>query len=107
MDNKNHTKGKRIASYTVQKIKEVDLLTEIQRYVNLKKVGTQYKGLSPFNEERSPSFFVVPSKKLWKCFSSQKGGVGAISFLMEYKHLSFPQAIIEIAQNNGIEVEYE
>jgi len=107
MDYNKHTERKRISNYTLQRVKDIDLLTEIQRYVELKKIGSQYKGFSPFNEERSPSFFVVPAKNLWKCFSSQKGGRGAISFLMEYKNLSFIQAVSEIAQNNNIHVEYE
>lgn len=78
----------------------------IQDFVDLKKEGANYKGLSPFTEERTPSFIVSPVKHIWKDFSSGKGGTSAVQFLME-KGLSFPEAIKHIANKYGKEIEYE
>ncbi len=73
-------------------------------YVQLKKSGSNLKGLSPFTDERSPSFMVSPVKQIWKDFSSGKGG-NAVSFLMEHEHFTFPEAIKHLAKKYGIEVE--
>lgn len=73
-------------------------------FVNLKKSGTNYKGLSPFVNEKTPSFMVSPVKQIWKDFSSGKGG-NAIAFLMEHEHFSYPEAIKYLAKKYGIEVE--
>ena len=73
-------------------------------FVVLKKSGSNFKGLSPFSDERSPSFMVSPAKQLWKDFSSGKGG-SVISFLMEHEHFSYPEAIKYLANKYGIEVE--
>ena len=90
-------------------IEQVDnfLLEVISVYVDLKKSGSLYKGLSPFNSEKSPSFIVTPSKGMWKDFSSGKGGKSAIKFVMEYEGISFKDAVIKCADIVGIEVEYE
>lgn len=73
-------------------------------FVNLKKSGTNYKGLSPFVNEKTPSFMVSPVKQIWKDFSSGKGG-NAITFLMEHEHFSYPEAIRFLAKKYGIEIE--
>jgi DNA primase len=73
-------------------------------FVNLKKAGTNYKGLSPFSNERSPSFMVSPVKQIWKDFSSGKGG-NAVAFLMEHEHFSYPEAIRYLAKKYNIELE--
>lgn len=73
-------------------------------YVQLKKAGSNLKGLSPFSDERSPSFMVSPVKQIWKDFSSGKGG-NAVTFLMEHEHFTFPEAIKYLAKKYGIEVE--
>ncbi|MDR0228612.1 MAG: DNA primase [Flavobacteriaceae bacterium] len=73
-------------------------------FVNLKKSGTNYKGLSPFVNEKTPSFMVSPVKQIWKDFSSGKGG-NAIAFLMEHEHFSYPEAIRYLAKKYGIEIE--
>ena len=73
-------------------------------FVQLKKSGSNYKGLSPFSDERSPSFMVSPVKQIWKDFSSGKGG-NAVSFIMEHEHFTFPEAIKWLAKRYGIEVE--
>ena len=73
-------------------------------FVQLKKSGSNYKGLSPFSEERTPSFMVSPVKQIWKDFSSGKGG-NAVTFIMEHEHFTFPEAIKWLAKKYNIEVE--
>jgi len=71
------------AVYDAIRVEEV-----IGDFVTLKKAGSNYKGLSPFVNEKSPSFMVSPAKQIWKDFSSGKGG-NAIAFIMEHEH-SYP-----------------
>ena len=73
-------------------------------FVQLKKAGTNYKGLSPFSDERSPSFVVSPVKQIWKDFSSGKGG-NAVTFIMEHEHFTYPEAIKYLAKKYNIEIE--
>ncbi|MTG97487.1 MULTISPECIES: DNA primase [Myroides] len=73
-------------------------------FVHLKKAGSNYKGLSPFVNEKTPSFMVSPVKQIWKDFSSGKGG-NAISFIMEHEHFTYPEAIRYLAKKYGIEIE--
>ncbi|TQD39837.1 DNA primase [Haloflavibacter putidus] len=73
-------------------------------FVQLKKSGTNYKGLSPFTDERTPSFMVSPVKQIWKDFSSGKGG-NVVAFLMEHEHFNYPEAIKYLAKKYGIEIE--
>ncbi|MEG1020776.1 MAG: DNA primase [Myroides sp.] len=73
-------------------------------FVQLKKAGSNYKGLSPFVNEKSPSFMVSPAKQIWKDFSSGKGG-NAISFIMEHEHFSYPEALRYLANKYQIEIE--
>ena len=76
----------------------------IQDFVQLKRAGSNYKGLSPFSDERSPSFMVSPVKQIWKDFSSGKGG-NAIAFIMEHEHFTYPEAIRYLARKYNIEIE--
>ena len=76
----------------------------IGEYVELKRAGSNFKGFSPFHEEKTPSFIVSPSKQIWKDFSSGKGGT-AISFLMEIEQFTYPEALRHAAKKYGIEVE--
>jgi DNA primase len=89
----------------------IDLVFETARveevigdFVNLKRAGTNLKGLSPFSNEKSPSFMVSPVKQIWKDFSSGKGG-NAVAFLMEHEHFSYPEAIRYLAKKYNIEIE--
>ena len=75
-------------------------------YVELKKSGSSFRGLSPFTNEKTPSFYVLPEKGIFKCFSSGKGG-SVVNFLMELEKYSFPEAIKQLAQRYGIEIEEE
>ena len=76
----------------------------ISDFVQLKRAGSNYKGLSPFSNERTPSFMVSPVKQIWKDFSSGKGG-NAIAFLMEHEHFTYPEAIRYLAKKYHIDIE--
>ncbi|TXE06153.1 DNA primase [Seonamhaeicola algicola] len=73
-------------------------------FVNLKKAGSNFKGLSPFSDERTPSFMVSPVKQIWKDFSTGKGG-NVVAFLMEHEHFTYPEAIKYLAKKYNIEIE--
>ena len=94
-----------ISKRTIEKVFETARVEEvIGDFVQLKKSGSNYKGLSPFTEERTPSFMVSPAKQIWKDFSSGKGGT-VITFLMEHEQYTYPEAIKYIANKYNIEVE--
>ena len=94
-----------ISQATIDNVFETARVEEvIGDFVVLKKSGSNFKGLSPFSDERTPSFMVSPAKQLWKDFSSGKGG-SVVSFLMEHEHFSYPEAIKYLANKYGIEVE--
>ncbi len=94
-----------ISQETIAKVFETARVEEvIGDFVNLKKSGSNFKGLSPFTDERSPSFMVSPVKQIWKDFSSGKGG-SAVSFIMEHEHFTYPEAIKYLAKKYNIEVE--
>lgn len=94
-----------IARSTIDQVYETARVEEvIGDFVNLKKSGSNFKGLSPFTDERSPSFMVSPVKQIWKDFSSGKGG-NVVAFLMEHEHFTYPEAIKYLAKKYQIEVE--
>ena len=94
-----------ISKQTIDKIFSAVRVEEIiGEYVQLKRAGSNFKGLSPFHDEKSPSFVVSPSKQIWKDFSSGKGGT-AISFLMEIENFTYPEALRYAAKKYGIEIE--
>ena len=94
-----------ITKDTIDKVYETARVEEvISDFVQLKRAGSNFKGLSPFSDERSPSFMVSPAKGIWKDFSSGKGG-NAIAFVMEHEHFSYPEAIRYLAKKYNIEVE--
>jgi DNA primase len=84
----------------------MDIVEVVGDFVQLKKAGSGYKALSPFTDEKTPSFNVSPSREIYKCFSTGKGG-DAISFVMEYDGLSYIEAIKYLAQKYGIEIAEE
>ena len=94
-----------ISKETIDKVFETARVEEvIGDFVQLKRAGSNFKGLSPFSDERSPSFMVSPVKQIWKDFSSGKGG-NSIAFLMEHEHFSYPEAIRYLAKKYNIEIE--
>ena len=94
-----------ISKNTIDKVYDQMRVEEvIGDFVQLKRAGANYKGLSPFSNERTPSFMVSPVKQIWKDFSSGKGG-NAIAFLMEHEHFTYPEAIRYLAKKYHIEIE--
>lgn len=94
-----------ISKQTIDKIFSAIRVEEIiGEYVQLKRAGSNFKGLSPFQDEKTPSFVVSPSKQIWKDFSTGKGGT-AISFLMEIESFTYPEALRHAAKKYGIEIE--
>ena len=94
-----------ISKSTIEQVFETARVEEvIGDFVQLKKSGSNFKGLSPFSDERSPSFMVSPVKQIWKDFSSGKGG-NAVTFIMEHEHFTYPEAIKYLAKKYNIEIE--
>ena len=94
-----------ITRNTIDQVYETARVEEvIGDFVVLKKSGSNFKGLSPFSQERTPSFMVSPVKQIWKDFSSGKGG-NVIAFLMEHEHFTYPEAIRFLAKRYNIEIE--
>ncbi len=94
-----------ISRETIDRVFETARVEEvIGEFVTLKKSGSSFKGLSPFVDEKTPSFMVSPVKGIWKDFSTGKGG-NAISFLMEHEHFSYPEAIRYLAEKYNIVIE--
>ena len=94
-----------ISKATIDTVFETARVEEvIGDFVNLKRAGSNFKGLSPFSDERSPSFMVSPAKGIWKDFSSGKGG-NSVAFLMEHSHFTYPEAIRYLANKYNIEIE--
>ena len=94
-----------ISRNTIDQVYETARVEEvIGDFVVLKKSGSNFKGLSPFSQERTPSFMVSPVKQIWKDFSSGKGG-NVVAFLMEHEHFSYPEAIRFLAKRYAIEIE--
>ncbi|MGK0448650.1 MAG: DNA primase [Polaribacter sp.] len=94
-----------ISRSTIDRVFESARVEEvIGEFVQLKKAGSNFKGLSPFTDEKSPSFMVSPVKQIWKDFSTGKGG-NSVSFLMEHEHYSYPEALKWLAKKYNIEIE--
>ncbi|MEG2100876.1 DNA primase [Flavobacterium sp. FlaQc-28] len=94
-----------ISQNTIDTVFETARVEEvIGDFVNLKRAGSNFKGLSPFSDERSPSFMVSPAKGIWKDFSTGKGG-NSVKFLMEHSQFTYPEAIRYLARKYNIEIE--
>ncbi len=94
----------RIPEHIIDQILQTARIEEvIGEFVQLKRSGSNLKGLSPFTDERTASFMVSPAKQIFKCFSSGKGGT-AVSFLMEKEHFTYPEALRWLAQKYNIDI---
>lgn len=94
-----------ISRNTIDRIFEATRIEEVVAdFVQLKKAGSNMKGLSPWTDEKTPSFFVSPAKGIFKDFSSGKGG-NAVTFLMELELMSYPEALRYLAEKYSIEIE--
>ena len=94
----------KIPSHIVDQIMQTALVEEvIGEFVQLKRAGSNLKGLSPFTDEKTPSFVVSPAKQIFKCFSTGTGGT-VVTFLMEKEHFTYPEALRWLADKYGIEI---
>jgi len=94
-----------ISPATIQQIlSRIDIIDVIGGFVKLKKRGTNYLGLCPFHNEKTPSFTVSPAKEIYKCFGCGRSG-NTVSFIMEHEKYSYPEALKWLANKYGIEVE--
>ncbi|WP_411267085.1 DNA primase [Chlorobaculum sp. MV4-Y] len=80
-----------------------DIVDVVSDYVRLHPSGRHFKALSPFTQEKTPSFIVSPDKQLYKCFSSGKGG-NVFTFVMEMEKVTFPEAVEMLAKRAGIDI---
>jgi len=87
-------------------LSRADIVELIDKRVPLKKQGREFAACCPFHNEKSPSFYVSPVKQFYHCFGCGAHGT-AISFLMEYDHMEFPEAVRELADMTGMEVPVE
>jgi DNA primase len=91
--------------FSEEKVSEIrdraNILEVVSDYVSLKKVGKNYKGLCPFHSEKTPSFMINEEKQIFHCFGCGEGG-NVFTFLMKVAHLSFPQALEELAKRYGV-----
>ena len=93
-----------IEDKVIQEIKDrLDIVEVVGDFVSLKKSGSSYKALSPFTTEKTPSFFISPSKQIFKCFSTGKGG-DAIEFLKEVDSMTYIEAIKYLGEKYGVEI---
>jgi DNA primase len=93
-----------ISRETIDDVKSrVDIVDVISDFISLKKSGANYKALSPFTSEKTPSFFVVPAKGIFKDFSSGKGG-DAVTFVMEHEGMNYVEAIRYLAKKYGVDI---
>jgi len=93
-----------ISRDTIEEVKSrIDIIDVISDFVSLKKSGQNYKALSPFTDEKTPSFFVVPAKGIFKDFSSGKGG-DAFTFLIEHEGMNYVEAVRYLAKKYGVEI---
>jgi len=94
----------KIPPHIIDEIMQTSRIEEvIGEFVNLKRAGSNLKGLSPFTDEKSPSFVVSPAKQIFKCFSTGKGG-SVVTFLMEKEHFSYPEALKWLADKYSIQL---
>jgi DNA primase len=88
----------------VERIKaESDIVSVVSGFVTLKKAGKDYRGLCPFHQEKTPSFFVIPAKGFYHCFGCGAGG-NAVNFIMAHEKLDYPEALRYLAEKAGITI---
>lgn len=86
----------------VSEIREkIDIVSFIGEFLTLKKAGRNFKANCPFHNEKTPSFVVSPERQIWHCFGCNRGG-DCYSFLMQYEHVEFPEALRMLAKRTGV-----
>ena len=97
----------KISAHIIDQIMQASQIEDvIGEFVSLKRAGSNLKGLSPFTDEKTPSFVVSPAKQIFKCFSTGKGG-SVVTFLMEKEHFSYPEALRFLANKYGVQIPEE
>lgn len=97
----------RIPQETIDSVRiSADIVDVVSQVVNLRLRGTNYFGLCPFHDEKTPSFSVAPAKQIYHCFGCGNGG-NVFSFLMEYQKITFPEAVVSLAERYNIPIKYE
>jgi DNA primase len=96
-----------ISKDTIEEIKSrIDIVDVVSDFVTLKKSGQTFSALSPFTDEKTPSFYVIPKKGIFKCHSSGIGG-DAITFVMRHEHMDYPSALKYLAKKYSVEIKEE
>ena len=99
--------GGRISESTIREVRDrTDIVEVVSETVPLTRAGANYRGLCPFHREKTPSFFVHPTRQAFKCFGCGEGG-SVFHFLMKARNLSFAEAVEELAERYGVSVQYE
>jgi len=99
--------GGRISESTIREIREkADIVAVVSETVSLARSGSSFKGLCPFHREKTPSFFVHPSRQAFKCFGCGEGG-SVFHFLMKARNLSFAEAVEDLGERYGVPIQYE
>jgi DNA primase len=99
--------GGRITESTIREIREkADIVAVVSETVSLARSGSSFKGLCPFHREKTPSFFVHPSRQAFKCFGCGEGG-SVFHFLMKARNLSFAEAVEDLGERYGVPIQYE
>ena len=94
----------RIPDEVIEQVRDrSDIVEIVSGYITLKRAGRNFKGLSPFNNEKTPSFVVSPDKQIFHCFSSGTGG-NVFTFIMHMERVEFPEAVRLLARKCGIEI---
>ena len=97
----------KISSSTIDEVNaRIDIISLIGEYTRLERRGTDWWGCCPFHNEKTPSFHVVPDKKMYHCFGCGQGG-SAINFVMEIEKIGFVDAVVQLAKKSGVEVVYD
>jgi DNA primase len=82
----------------------IDIVSYIERYVNLKRAGKNYKACCPFHEDKTPSFMVSPQKQTWRCYGACNDGGDIFSFAMKQHGWTFQEALTELARESNVDV---
>ena len=97
----------RVPEETIERIRNTaDIYDVVAQYVDLKKRGRNFFGLCPFHSEKTPSFSVAPDKQIYHCFGCGAGG-NVFSFIVEHEKISFIEAVQQLGQKYGIQVDYQ
>ena len=97
----------KVTQESIERVREAaDIVEVVQGHTDLRRQGSRYTGLCPFHDERTPSFSVDPTEKLYYCFGCQAGG-DVFKFVQEKEGLDFPQALERLADRYGVELAYD